>query len=38
MGTALRLGSLPFLANDLIKLALAALLIRKFGDKAKALH
>ena len=38
MGTALRLGSLPFLANDLIKLALAALLIRKFGDQTKALR
>jgi biotin transport system substrate-specific component len=38
MGTALRLGSVPFLANDVVKLALAALLLRKFGDKTKALH
>jgi biotin transport system substrate-specific component len=38
MGTALRLGSVPFLANDVIKLALAALLLRRFGDKTKALH
>ncbi len=38
VGTALRLGSLPFLANDLIKLALVALLLRKFGDKTKALR
>jgi biotin transport system substrate-specific component len=38
IGTALRLGSVPFLANDVIKLALAALLIRKFGDNTKALH
>ena len=38
MATAVRLGSLPFLANDLIKLFLAALLIRRFGDKTKALR
>lgn len=35
---AIRLGSLPFLANDLIKLAFAGLLIHKFGRRLKALR
>ncbi len=35
---AIRLGSLPFLANDLIKLAFAGLLIHKFGWRLKALR
>ena len=35
---ALRLGSLPFLFNDLLKLVFAALIIRRFGPKTQALH
>ena len=35
---AVRLGSLPFLANDILKLAFAALLIRRFGEKVKTLR
>jgi biotin transport system substrate-specific component len=35
---ALRLGSLPFLVNDLLKLAFAALIIQRFGPKTRALH
>ncbi len=35
---ALRLGSLPFLANDVLELVFAALIIRRFGRKTQALH
>ena len=35
---AIRLGSLPFLASDLIKLAFAGLLIHKFGRRLKTLR
>ena len=37
VSVAFRLGSLPFLTNDLIKLTLAALLLKKFGPHLKAL-
>jgi biotin transport system substrate-specific component len=36
--TAVRLGSLPFLLSDVLKVALAALLIRRFSENTKALH
>ena len=35
---AVKIGSVPFLLNDLPKLALAALLIRKFASQTKALR
>ena len=38
MSDALRLGSLPFWASDVLKLTFAGLLIRKFGPQLKALR
>ncbi len=35
---ALRLGSLPFLASDILKLGFAALIIGKFGRKMTTLR
>ncbi len=39
LGIAVRAGSLPFLAGDVVKLVVAALVIRRFAPKiARALH
>lgn len=37
MGTALRLGSVPFLLGDIVKVLLAGLVVRRFASKTRAL-
>jgi biotin transport system substrate-specific component len=38
VSTAMRIGSLPFLAGDVIKLLIAGLVVRRFGWMARALR
>jgi biotin transporter BioY len=38
VSTAMRIGSLPFLAGDVIKLLIAGLIVRRFGWMARALR